>query len=503
MNSEWVRGLRWLTAVSSLVLAINGNAAEWVEDFSTLESADLANSTGYWNLTAGLLQAPAFAGGDPNRPIPLGDGSDGVVDTSGGYSFDTDLHPVYQFESLRITGGAVTVVGSNPLVIRSLGEVTITPAVSLDGGNGGAGSTVATAGGVGGQATASLASGGTGANAIAGLLDGEGGKEHSGADAAGATGGTGDVAVNAGNGSRGLPHGGIDDFDLIGFIATSGGGGGGAYRASALDYASGGGGGAGGGAIRVSAAGTITLGAVSARGGDGGNGGGADPTCGGSGAGGSGGAIWLQSLSAIVTAGDPDASGGSGGTCATAAAAGLPGFRRADIPSTPPAWADGSYDSDMTAPNQTYLFQSRSIDLGTLNAGFEGAAVLDSDVSGGGSILIECAGSKDGTEFSAFTSDLASLSGKKYRFMKWRVTLTSSSIAAASPKLTRMSIPYRELGYDEVDFSLGMSCGTVRRSGTASQGSDGAAALLVWVVLGALFRILVRSRSGQRGFFVS
>lgn len=128
-------------ALITLVLPTAVEAATLVEDFTDISRCDLTVTTGVCNTIAGYARASAFAGSSATRPLLFGDGSDGVVDTSSGYTFDTDAKSVYQFRSLNITGGSVSVIGKRPLIIRSLGVVQISSAINIAGGPGDNGST--------------------------------------------------------------------------------------------------------------------------------------------------------------------------------------------------------------------------------------------------------------------------------------------------------------------------------------------------------------------------
>src|SRR5689334_833764 len=134
------------------------------ENFTDSSHWDAANSTGLWNIVANAAQAGRVANATTSDPINFGDGSDGTLSSSTGYTFNTDTHPNgFNFISVNITGGTIQVKGSHPLVIRSLSNMTISPTLSVRGGDGqngvANGSTAAPAGGI---AVASLCSGGNG-----------------------------------------------------------------------------------------------------------------------------------------------------------------------------------------------------------------------------------------------------------------------------------------------------------------------------------------------------
>ncbi len=454
-----------------------------VEDFSTLEKADLANSTGFWNVASGAVEAKRCASNTiipACAPLDFGDGHDGVLESTNGYTFNTDTHPDgYSFVSVNITGGTITVTGSNPLVIRSLKNVNIVPAIRVNGGNGANGSNdnaateQATPGGV---AVASKATGGTGGAATAGTQTAGGNaRDYDGTINPG-TGG----AAGGGNGLVGASFPSNADFfedatsDFYG--GSSSGGGGGRLNGN---YASGGGGGAGGGMIRVVAAGNISLGApIEAKGGNGGNGGkdGVPNACAGDGAGGHGGVVWLQALGSISSPSPPDISGGNGGDngCNAAGVAGNPGVYRGDSASGSPAgWSNGFATMDVLAA-QSYSVQSRVYDLGTVNAVFNETPTVVM-TSNGGALDIAYSGSADGIIFTPFNPDIRALNHRNIRYLRFKVTLTTAGAAGPSPKVSKITIPYAES-----EFHLSGGCGI---GSTQTKDQDGPWSTVFWSLL--------------------
>ena len=63
------------------------------EDFTTVDFADFTQSTGFWNVKDGAAEAAPVVDADAARRMDFGDGSDGVLDSAAGYSFDTDARP--------------------------------------------------------------------------------------------------------------------------------------------------------------------------------------------------------------------------------------------------------------------------------------------------------------------------------------------------------------------------------------------------------------------------
>jgi hypothetical protein len=495
-----------LTAQLTLAASVSGGRL--VEDFSTDDFADYAATTGLWNLVDHVAQAGVVAAGSAARPISFGDGSDGTLDTSGGFVFDTNSHPNgYNFREVNITGGTISVSGRNPLVIRSLTTLKIASTINLDG-NFGANGTVntLTTGPTGGAPMVGLAVGGSGGAASA-VAAGNGGESLNF-----------DGTVDAGN--AGTPGAGTDsfgassvtngpnatDFDVAGgFIGGSSGAGGGG-NSNGGTFATGGAGGAGGGAARLVAVGTLTLGAVTVRGGVGGIAFKAN-FCGGHGGGGAAGAIWVQttkgfsSTSALV-------DGGFGGISATCngnsvAGDGFPGQRRADrgdastFPAIPalPAFATETLNSTVNAaPAQSYVIQSKGYDLDTLNANFATAPSITS-VSNGGSVSVQYAGSVDGASYSGFTSDITTLSNQNYRYLKFKIGMTTAGVAAPSPTISQIAIDYSDSGLQKLDLKLSPGCGVISDHDSDRGNSTGPGAIVTgaWLMLWLLaFRMLKR-----------
>ncbi len=504
-------------ALSASARAATIGSGTLVEDFTTLDHADLTATTGVWNAAAGKARVTAYANG---HALDFGDGSDGVLDITGAYSFDTDTHALgYKFTSVHIHSGAtISVSGSNPLIIRSLGAVIIEPTLSVSGtagsGPSGAGDTNAPAAGHAVTCGADGGAGGSPTNATSG--DGVDGLQS-------------DSSVDAGNGGpkRTTPgyDGGVEaiasatgpfsnDFDTAAnFICGAGGAGGGLYDNANGNSAAGASGGGGGGRIRIVAAGDITMtAAIEAKGGDGGagtfvpaSGGTAIDGCSGNGAGGYGGTVWLQTLGAISGLA-PAVDGGAGGTTSCSGALGGPGrtsagVLRADMaPGGTAPWDTPDFRTDQLPSATSSVIVSKSYDLGTFNAAFPNSYTLTSN--GIGRADIEFAGSADDASYSAYTADLASLGGQGYRYLRFRITLTATG-AGASPEVSRLALSYQDLGpapLDSIDLKLSAGCGTVQRSGgsggdasTAARDLIGAMSTLLWSLLVLLYYGVVRT----------
>jgi len=337
---------------------------ELVEDF---DSASILDNSFNGNVVSvpGFLQSPANGGlqvpswGSGTVDLVLAAGTAYTIDTTGRTILDTtdplnpfevlpaSLNPGFVFGEFHLrsliveVGAAVSVVGTDPLVIRCSGSglgtfaaCTIGADLILDGE---AGTTAgATTSGVGGAAGPGGGSGGDGGfievfggevtlldPATAGEFGGAAGESTSLAGAPGTNtlphggpGGGGGGSFRGGDGIDpanpsltlvapaglgGAPRG---DARLTVPVGGGGGGGGGACAlrlssSTSLVAKHGGGGGGGGGALEIVARGTVTIdAALSANGGDGGDGnGGSQP---GAGGGGAGGTIALRATGGIV-----------------------------------------------------------------------------------------------------------------------------------------------------------------------------------------------------------
>ena len=256
--------------------------------------------------------------------------ADGLADGVDALPLDPSNNPVSEHLVLDTTGATESVVlsgrqifadiviaagttvrgeGDRPLELISLGDALIEGVVDVSGGDGRDAIGLLASGARGGHGVAGGRVGGAGAflRSAPGTVGGGPG---------GGVGGQGTTSTNSTGGMGGGGHyaGVYGTAELEPFEGGSGGGGGGAGAADAVTGVSagrnGGGGGAGGGAVRVSAAGTLTIvGEVLARGGAGGN----PAWLGGQGGGGSGGAIWLVAETLNLSGGNVNALGDSNG----------------------------------------------------------------------------------------------------------------------------------------------------------------------------------------------
>jgi hypothetical protein len=446
-----------ILAISLLGVALSTSSAHaftissgtFTENFSDPSYFDSTNSTGLWNAGASTPGAEGgrFANQDPTKPITFGDGSDGTVNTSSGYTFNTDTHPNgYNFVKLTITGGTITVTGSNRLIIRSLTTVTISPTVTLSGSAGtisqnGAGTS--SPGGTAGPTC--ITHGGAGGDTSPG--NGQLGTETGAVSETGGTGNSGATSGTAGSASANSSASPVV-FETAGSIVCGSGGAGGGGHAGSTPIGTGGGGGGGAGTLQIAATGNINVTSVVAQGGAGGDAITNSGRCTGAGAGGGGGTVWFQTLGSITApASDPNIAGGLGGSnagCGGATSAGLDGVVRGDVAGVTP-WSFG-YNTTNYIASSTYTIQSRAYDLGTENVGFfQAPTVTSSGAVIAGYPLVEYAGSSNGTTFSSFSSNILTLSNKGYRYLKWRITLQTNG-AAATQRVTGISISFAELG---------------------------------------------------------
>lgn len=450
------------------------SAGRLIEDFTTLDAWDSSTSTGLWNIVTHAAQAGRVANSQSTRPISFGDGSDGTVVTSGGYTFDTDTHPNgYNFVRLSITGGTITVRGRNPLVIRSLTTVTITPTLDLSGTNGSAGAANgSTSAPSGGTAVTCYADGGAGGSAT----PGNGGVGKRGDNQTDVTGGaavSGAANCSDPTSPNTVPpalSGLRTTFDTgSNFVCGAGGAGGGGHR-NGGSYSTGGGGGGGGGTIHVTAVGDLSVGSILANGGSGGANAN-DGNTSGNGSGANGGAIWLQTLGTLSTSATPSVSGGAAGGAGLSS--GLPGNIRGDA-STRPAWAAVDYDTSGVATGQSYEVQG-VYDLGTVNAAFFTAPTFTQTLNGG-TITPSYAGSTDGSTYTAFTTDLTSLSNRSIRYLKVKLSISTTG-ATGIPQVSQISIPLTEL-----DVRMMGGCGTLVDRQATGKG-QGPLELTLWATL--------------------
>jgi hypothetical protein len=494
----------------SLILALVSSPLVWGEtytfDLTDINEFDLSASTGSVNLTAGRIQSGAEADG---TELDYGDGSDGAFNdgptqsgiTGGGASFtiNTDVKSEFNFTTFNISGGVtVSVTGSQPLVIRVLGDATIAGTLAADGEAGSA----ASAGGAGGSGVAGGFSGGNGGIQSSSTLAtfgqpaastyGDGGDAGPSDDAVdtnvqGGGGGcfgtndagtgTGGGATPAGDCSGTTPNATATAFDTDGFVGGSGGGGGG-HSLAPFDGAGGGG---GGGAIRIVASGGVSAtGAVSVNGGAGGSGdtGAAATTCSGAGGGGSGGSIWVQCHG--TAAGTYNLVGGAGGTEPTCGiytgGAGGTGVLRRDS-------SAGAIGEDYSAAAFNYLAATvvtAPVDLSNGYYALSNGAFTKAGNAGDGVASVFFEGSMDGTDFDASTAvtpaQISQLSD--FPYIRARVELEVLNPTGDPEYITALSFDRELINLTDIRLNGSSWCAalgwtTVRGSGPRSGNDDG------------------------------
>jgi len=222
--------------------------------------------------------------------VDFGNSSDGTCSIT---SINTNTKSTYNCLG-DVTIGTIAVTGSNPLVIRATGNVTISGVLNANG--------LSTSVSTGANGIAGGANGGGGSsNGNNGLGLGFGGGGGGGSNGGGGAGfgGIGGKGGNAGS------NGGIS-YGTWGDAGSGGGGGGG----------NGGGGGGGGGSVTIQSLGDINIGSGGSITVNGGNS--TNSNCSGSwagGGGGSGGSVVLKAMGSVVNDGAVQARGGNG-SCA-------------------------------------------------------------------------------------------------------------------------------------------------------------------------------------------
>lgn len=497
-----------------------------VEDFSTDAHADYASSTGVWDTVNSRARAAVVAGAVATQALSFGDGSDGDLDTAGAVALDTNSHPNgYNYRSLHLrTGATVSVTGSSALVIRSLTTIQIDAGVTFSvkgtagasGTNSVAAATTTLADTTPGSAQTCGASGGLGGGTTAVVGNsGANGKQSNGTTDEPGTAGLGNSNLAGGDGADAVfendpgftPRPVAANFFTTGFVCGSGGGGGGADIDNPGPItASGGAGGGGGGRVRLISLGDLTVSsAIDASGGDGGTGGETGTACAGNGGPGNGGAVWLQSagLLNITAAALPVVDPGLDfpNVCHPLGVGGDFGDSRADYAGNDPDFPATAATSNAAA-NQSYDVVSNAYDLNTLNAVFSNASVTSS-APGGGSASVSYAGSITGASYSAFTTDITQLSNKNFRYLKFKVTINTAGVAAASPQVSQIAIDFKDAGLPKADLKLSPGCGTLVgvNDGDAGPGTGGFTLALGWLAFWLIaYRVFRYGRFGRYGF---
>ena len=512
--------------------------------------AQKESSTLVWNTPLGRLHPPNqvvgynVGGGATNVAIDIGDGSDGVFnestyanfsvggDTSGQViTVDTDTYSELQFTTFDLASGwTLRGTGSQPLVIRVMGHMTISGTIDCsgeDGADGNSDPNTGVSGGTGVCAGADGGAGGTGnggssvapgsgANINGSVTGGSGGAT---GDANGGVGGSGggsfnsNVAANQGvdvlNAPNGTAGSSTDEPEFSTLSGGAGGGGGSDWDAGAATaQGSGAGGGAGGGVIILVAGGNIDLGTsgyVLASGGDGGS---VDsPRLAGAGGGGGGGGVILFAVNRIqydnsslprirVGKGDGgsgnNASGGDGANGRTwlIDSEGVPADNIEDIAGNFILFGEVGYQTG------SYTATTTAFEILNRAPSFLSESLADT-VPSGSSFTLELAfGETSDFDPSGLFADSSTIVGVQQdglRYVKARLSVTSS--VADDPVLIE-SGDIEFSGYLQEDFDLSTGCARV--SGEEGSGSGGLMILLMCLLPFAVTTGLRRRSSSDR-----
>lgn len=539
-----------LLILSAFWLCANVNAQSFTENFSSASRRDSGDLI--WNFRAGHLHAPLTAygwddglGGSGNREIDVGTGEHGAFDNTTYSRFDNDGDPsnfIIQIntddypEGLSVSnfvldaGYTIKPEGSLPLIIKSLGGITISGTIDCsgdpgeplgplgtvssggqgrcggqNGGDGGSSSTAATAG----SDSAGSATGGdpgTAGGANGGIGGGGGGSFNF----SGATPDDGEDPNTIGA-NDGATAGTLDSIDPgFGIITLGGGagGGGGGPSTNGTNDSSGGGGGAGGGIILLMAYGDIQIansGMVKADGGDGG-GGGAAGQDGGGGGGGGGGTIAIFAGGSIINDRvlGVTTDGGAGGTTANIVnggshgGAGTPGRiwmtdqdgALAGAGSEPPYANSLVLLGDVLPREGTYTAVSDAIELYT-SLPVITAVNLISQTDVNNTVTTEFSTSSEAGFTPSTWIDSSLWAGTNAsRFVRFRVTIDIGDRTQLEAQLQNLNFTYDRLFQTRFDFKGG--CGLVRDS-DLNKNSHGPLAIAI-LLLPLLIAFILRRK---------
>lgn len=509
-----------------LSLSLTVTAATVTEDFTSISYMNNGQTTLVWNHALGRLQPTLKITGweinagiaRPDITYAVGDGSHGPFNSStyarfstgGDLSNDTIRLDTNVFSELKVTefildaGWTLLPEGDNPLIIRSLTDVTVNGIIECSGVAGEPVSNDVTRVALGGEGRCGGGDGGNGGSDTvlpqpgsqsgAGALGGgEGFGAHAvnGGDGGGGGGSYGNGGAGQGTRPSGLAGGNIGasdnkpDFSDNGAAsgegtgAGAGGGGGFAYNQANPAASNGGGGGGGGGTVKIYAVRDVNVGLAGRIRAFGGAGGGeaTGSLRAGGGGGGGGGSILIWAANDINMAANNivDANFGAGGATldATAGNGGVGAIGRTWL-----SWGNNVTNNERplytlwlngavvyeTATNQVAV--SNAYDLGNTSPRMTGITVSPAP-TGGSTVSIEAAGSSDNfasddTGWLPSTS-LSSLSGKRY--VKFRLTLNNA--AATSPD-TIDSITFEFEGGRRDTFNFVAACGRLGSSGPSA-----------------------------------
>jgi len=494
-----------ICAVHAFLLTGNVMAAQLYEGFSSRSKLD--SGTAIWNQHLGKVH-PSLrvmnykAGFVTPVDLDVGDGSDGAFTrdryaefSQGGnitnniIRLDTAAHSSLQVTSFELeVGWKIVPVGTNPLIIRSLGDVTIAGEIHCQGqdglpatvggpGSGGAGRCGGQAGGDGG---AIGQSGQHGTDASGAVTGGRAGNFTGGAGVGGGGGGgwnpSGGVADNGENATAGGGFAGSSSSDPEFTVIAGGAGGGGGSGTPAKN---GGGGGGGGGVVIIHAVGSVTLESTGFILANGGNGGDADESPGGGGGGGSvqvfsGGTIYLHNqdisgtsqalpgFGGLTTGPGQIAMGAMGRSWFTSIArvtTGVSSFQ----PSAEAPIINGNHVQYSTVAQDV---TSLAYDLSSTFRSLQSLDISPQSPD----FLLEFSGSNDNFNLddTGWTTTLSTIQQK--RFIKFRVTITTPPGSATSPTLVDTISIGADIGEaNEFDFRTA-GCGRVSSSTTPPWG---------------------------------
>jgi hypothetical protein len=449
----------------------SAQATEISETFFSRAAFD--SGTAIWNQALGRLHSTLrvmnYKVGFTPLDFSVGDGSDGDFDVSTYANFgtvsgstlrlDTDAHPILNVTNFHLAAGwTLQPVGSNPLIIRSLSDVTIEGNISCQGDNGadsmgtipGAGGAGRCGGQDGGNGGAPSEAGLSGGNAAVNVTGGQGGNFNGGAAVAGGGGGSWSGTSPSTNGANSSGAGGqagasFSDPEFITLAGGAGGGGG-----SGTTTRAGGGGGAGGGAVVITAVRDFNLGAspssttgfIYVNGGAGGDslipGGAHTLDIGGAGGGGGGGSVQVfvgGTINIYNTDGTGASQGlsGAGGQNINSDDGGNGSVGRSWFSSVnyngigfyTPAEEAPVTPGDVEFSSAPETIISRSIDVGSSAPTFTSMGVLPLSAD----FLVEVSGSSDNfvSDDSGWLTNPVLLNGKRY--FKFRITITTSNVS--------------------------------------------------------------------------
>lgn len=473
-----------LALMLNVLLAWPAAATTWTETFSSRANFDLSASSpaAVWNNGRGSvhpsLQLVGYNTSGAPIPILIGDGSDGVFDPSTYASFsqggdvsgnkirlNTDTHPQLQVTDFLLAAGwTLEPVGSQPLIIRSQGNIIIRGTINCAGDPGGnaSGLTPGAGGGArcgghpGGAGGAQSGDGTSGSNATGGVTGGRLGHFTSDPAMGGGGGGGWNSSTSADNGANAtLPTYGAAGVTVDNALFTTVDGGAGGGGGSGSSTAAGAGGGAGGGVVLIYAFGqfdlgtapTSTTGFIFVNGGDGGT----SNTTGGAGGGGGGGSLQIfvggdMNLYNTNADGAAQALGGNNALSAVGAAG---GFGRTWLSSMAYHSAGGAYyqpaeqDPPITSGDwarfviTTQYIVTKSIDLGGTDAQITGATLTPASAD----FALEYEGSNDDfvADFTGWSVSANAVAGKRY--LRLRVVVQAASPTTIS-ELDEISLVY-------------------------------------------------------------